>query len=418
MARQGPGSGGIERSSIETRESWLIACVALLVLTLAYGAPLVTVVALKPIAAEFGTTRSAPALAVSLTYIGSGLGGIVMGWIAGRIGLRRVAFGCGLMIAAGLVLASLGGLYQLYASNLLLIGFLGAAGMFSPMMAYVTGWFDRHRGSAVALVSSGQYVAGALWPLLLQTGVDEAGWRWTMRLYAVLVAATVPALVLLFFRRPPEAAAVGTGPSAAGTFTPVAGLPPGVVQAMLAAAIFCCCVTMSIPLAHMVAFCSDLGIGPRPGAAMLSVQLAMGFVAQQIWGWVADRLGGLRTALFASAGMAVAMTGFLLTQDEVGLFGVSAVFGLAFGGLIPGYILAVREIFPASEASWRIPLVLFPGALGMAAGGWMAGVLYDGYGFYAPAFAAGIAFNVLNLVVLGVLAPRHRTPRARMAMGV
>ena len=187
--------------SIETRKSWLIATVALAVLTLAYGAPLVTVVAMKPIAAEFGTTRAAPALAVSLTYIGSGLGGIVMGWIAGRIGLRRVAAGCGLMIAAGLVLASFGGLYQLYASNLLLIGFLGAAGMFSPMMAYVTNWFDRHRGSAVALVSSGQYVAGALWPLLLQTGIDELGWRRTMQLYAVLVAVTIPPLAIWFVQR-------------------------------------------------------------------------------------------------------------------------------------------------------------------------------------------------------------------------
>ena len=395
--------------SIETRQSWIVASAALLVLTLSYGAPLVSVVALKPIAAEFGTQRSAPALAVSLTYIGSGLGGIVMGWVSGRIGLRPVAFCCGLMIALGLVMASLGGLWQLYASNLLLIGFLGAAGMFSPMMAYVTLWFDRHRGSAIALVSSGQYAAGAIWPLLLQSGVDEVGWRRTMQLYAILIAVTVPVLVLLFFRRPPM---VLSGPVSAGVsdFVPVAGFRPNLVQAMLAGAIFCCCVTMSIPLAHMVAFCSDIGIGAKPGAAMLSLQLATGVVAQQLWGWVADRLGGLRTILFASAGMAAAMTGFLLTQDEVGLFSVSAVFGLAFGGLIPGYILAVREIFPASEAAWRIPLVLFPGALGMAAGGWMAGAVYDGWGFYAPAFVVGIGFNLANLIIIGTLVPRHRPP--------
>src|SRR5580658_603465 len=143
MDRQGPSP---RSTSVETPASWVVACVALTVLSLSYGAPLVTVVALKPIAAEFGTTRSAPALAVSLTYIGSGMGGIAMGWIAGRIGLRRVATVCGLMIAIGLVLASYGGLGQLYASNLLLVGLLGGAGMFSPMMAYVSRWFDRHRG--------------------------------------------------------------------------------------------------------------------------------------------------------------------------------------------------------------------------------------------------------------------------------
>jgi MFS family permease len=316
------------------------------------------------------------------------------------------------MIACGLVLASYGGLYQLYASNLLLIGFLGASGMFSPMMAYVTNWFDRRRGSAVALVSSGQYVAGAVWPLLLQAGISDYGWRVTMRLYAVLIVVTIPLLAAWFFRRPPELAARPSSTAAArATFNPVTGLRPNVVQAVLGGAIFCCCVTMAIPLAHMVAFCSDIGIGARPGAAMLSLQLAAGFAAQQLWGWAADRIGGLRTVLFASAGMAVAMTGFLLTQDELGLFSVSAVFGLAFGGLIPGYIVAVREIFPAAEASWRIPMVLFPGALGMAAGGWMAGAVYDGWGFYAPAFAVGIAFNLANLVLIGALVPRHRPPR-------
>jgi MFS family permease len=410
MDHHGPTAG-----SIETRASWVVAGVALTVLTVAYGAPLVTVVALKPIAAEFGTTRSSPALAVSLTYIGSGMGGIVMGWIAGRVGLRRVAFFCGLMIALGLLLASSGDLYQLYASNLLLIGLLGGAGMFSPTLAYVTSWFDRRRGSAIALVSSGQYVAGAVWPLLLQIGVDEFGWRRTMRIYALVIALTIPLLVAVFYRRPPELAAHSSTTTGTLAFTPVKGIPPGLVQAMLAGAIFCCCVTMSIPLAHMVAFCSDIGIGPTPGAAMLSLQLAAGFVAQQLWGWVADRLGGLRTILFASASMALAMTGFLLTQNEIGLFSVSAVFGLAFGGLIPGYVLAIREIFPAAEASWRIPLVMFPGAVGMAAGGWMAGLIYDGFGYYAPAFAAGIVFNLVNLVLLGTLVPRHRPPRSVLA---
>ncbi len=199
MARDVPRPRGIE-----TGQSWLIACVALLVLSIAYGAPLVTVVALQPIAAEFGTQRAAPALAVSLTYIGSGMGGIVMGWVAGRIGMRYVGIVCGLMIALGLFLASRGGLYRLYACNLLLLGLLGGAGMFSPTIAYVTRWFDRRRGSAVALVSSGQYVAGAIWPVLLQIGIDRYGWRRAMMLYGILIAVTVPALTGFFYRRPPE----------------------------------------------------------------------------------------------------------------------------------------------------------------------------------------------------------------------
>lgn len=406
-------ANSLHKRGIETGQSWVVAGVALLVLSIAYGAPLVTVVALQPIAAEFGTQRAAPALAVSFTYIGSGIGGMAMGWLAGRIGIRYVAMGCGLMIALGLVLGSGGGLYQLYACNLVLLGLIGGAGMFSPTIAYVTRWFDRRRGSAVALVSSGQYVAGAAWPILLQVGIDHYGWRRTMMLYGILIAITVPVLAGLFYRRPPEVD-TGSAAFAPARFRPVAGLPPNFVLAILAAAIFCCCVTMSIPLAHMVAFCGDIGVGARSGAAMLSLQLGAGVIAQQIWGWVADRLGGLRTILYASAGMAASMTAFLLTQDEIGLFSISAVFGLAFGGLIPGYILAIREIFPAAEAVWRIPAVLFPGALGMAVGGWLAGAIHDGYGFYAPAFMAGIAFNVMNLLLIGVLVPRHVTPRTAM----
>jgi MFS family permease len=392
--------------SIETTGSWVVACVALAILTLANGAPLATVVALKPIAAEFGTNRSAPALAASFTYLGSGLGGIAMGWIAGRIGVRRVVIVCGLMIALGLTLASLGGLWQLYAANLLMIGFLGTAGMVSPLVTYVSLWFDKRRGSAIALASSGQYVAGALWPVLLQTSIDDIGWRMTMRVFACVVVLTIPLLGAIFLRPPPEAARPAQG-RAVASFTPVEGIAPNVVQGLLAAAIFCCCITMSIPLAHIVAFCGDIGIGAKSGAAMLSVQLAAGFVAQQLWGWVGDRLGGLRTVLWASASMAVAMSGFLLTQNEAALFSISALFGLAFGGLIPGYILAVREVFPAAEASWRIPLVMFPGALGMAGGGWLAGLIYDRFGFYTPAFVVAVGFNILNLCVVGLMVPRH-----------
>jgi MFS family permease len=272
-----------QSDSVETPTSWIVAGVALTVLTVSYGAPLITVVALKPIAAEFGTPRSAPALAVSLTYIGSGIGGIAMGWLAGRVGLRRVAMSCGMMIAAGLVLASFGGLYQLYASNLLFIGLLGASGMFSPMMAYMTRWFDRHRGSAIALVSSGQYVAGAVWPLPFQAGVDAFGWRLTMRVFAIVVAVTIVPLAAWFFFPPPAPGVAGSIAAGCRTDAPLRRLHPNLTMALLAAAIFCCCVTMSMPLAHIVAYCGDIGLGAKPGAAMLSLQLAAGVVAQQLW---------------------------------------------------------------------------------------------------------------------------------------
>ena len=229
------------------------------------------------------------------------------------------------------------------------------------------------RGTAIALISAGQYVAGALWPAVFQLGIDTIGWRHTMLAYAVFVVVVILPLAAIFLRAP-----AGRRPRLAactpdrGPASRCSGLPPNLVLAALAFATFCCCVTMSMPMAHMVAFCSDIGIAPTQGAAMLSVLLGSAFFARQFWGWLADRVGGLRTILWASAAQAAAMAGFLVTQDEIGLFTISAVFGFGFGGLIPGYVLAVRELFPASEASWRIPTMLFPGSLGHG-GGRLAG---------------------------------------------
>jgi MFS family permease len=406
----------IPAHSVESRESWLVATIALVVLTMSYGAPMVTVVALKPIAEDFATARSAPALAISLTYLGAGLGGIAMGWLAERIGVRLVVMGCGAMIALGLVLASFGGLYTLYVSNLLLIGLLGAAGMFAPLMTYVTRWFDRRRGSAVALISSGQYVAGAVWPSVFQFGIDGAGWRTTMLAFGIAVLVIIVPLAALFLRPPPEAPAV-TADLATAHARSALGLPSGLVMTMLGAAVFLCCVTMSMPQAHLVAMCSDLGIGAAQGAVMLSVLLGSAFVSRQFWGWLSDRVGGLPTILYASAGQAIAMAGFLVTQDEVGLFTVAAVFGLGFGGLIPGYVLAIRDLFPAGEAGWRIPMVLFPGSIGMAAGGWIAGAMYDVFGTYGPGFAVGVLANLLNLLLIATLVLRHRARRLVSAYG-
>jgi MFS family permease len=289
--------------------------------------------------------------------------------------------------------------------------------MFAPLMTYVSRWFDRRRGTAIALISAGQYVAGALWPALFQLGIDTIGWRHTMLAYGVLTVVVILPLAALYLRPPPDAAAFGAAAAGPRAGEKVLGLPPNLVLAGLAFAVFCCCVTMSMPMAHMVAFCSDVGIGPTQGAAMLSVLLGSAFFARQFWGWLADRLGGLHTILWASAAQAAAMAGFLVTQNEFGLFTISAIFGFGFGGLIPGYVLAVRELFPASEAGWRIPTMLFPGSLGMATGGWLAGVMYDRFAFYAPAFAVGVLFNLLNLAMISALVMRQRPLRLRPALG-
>jgi MFS family permease len=398
----------IRLQSVETRSSWIVATVVLMILALSFGAPWITVVALKPIAAETEGLRSVPALATSLAWIGFGLGGIVMGHVAERVGVRwTVIFGA-LMIAAGLALSTGGRTWQLYVGQGLFMGFLGIGGMNAPFYVYVSRWFDRRRGSALALISSGSYFAGAIWPPVFERAVAYAGWRQTMFWYAVIEIATVVPLAAIFLRRPPELplpAGVFAGGSAHNS---VMGWPPNLVFALLAAAVVFCCTPMAMPQMHLPALCSDLGILASHGAAMLSVLLGTAFVSRQFWGWVSDRIGGLNTVLTGSALQIVAMAAFMLTQDEVGLFTVAAAFGLGFAGIIPAYILAIRELFPASEAYWRIPVFLLFSGSGMALGGWLAGALYDQFGTYAPAFAAGVGANAVNLVIIGLLVLRQR----------
>jgi MFS family permease len=179
-----------------------------------------------------------------------------------------------------------------------------------------------------------------------------------------------------------------------------AGLPPNVMFALLGLASFLCCIPMALPSAHLIAFCGDLGMAPSRGAAMLSLLLVCAFISRQFWGWLSDRIGGLYTLLICSTAQAFAVTGFLLTQDEAGLFLVAAAFGLGFSGLIPAYLMTARQLFPASEAAWRMPTLLLTGTGGMAAGGWLGGVIYDQFGSYSPAFATGLAANLLNLLIL------------------
>jgi MFS family permease len=393
--------------SVETRKSWTVATVALIVMAVAFGAPWITVVGLKAIAAEVNGERSIPALAGALVWLGSGVGGILMGRIAERVGVRWTVIGGSLMIAVGLALSTLGPSLPLYIGHGLFIGMLGLGGINAPFYIYVSRWFDRRRGSALALISSGSFLAGAIWPSIFERAIAYAGWRHAMLYYAAVELIVIVPAAIIVLEAPPESPLRFTASSAARSRDRVLGWPPNLVFVLQACAIFTCCVPMSMPQAHLVAYCSDLGISPVHGAAMLSVLLAMAFISRQVWGAMSDRLGGLYTMLAGSACQTVGLAAFLLTQNELGLFAVSAAFGFGFSGLVPANILASRELFPVGEAYWRIPTLLLCSGTGMATGGWIGGVLYDHFGYYAPAFATGVAVSMINFMIISTLAFRR-----------
>ena len=394
--------------SVETRSSWTIATVSLLMLATSFGALWIVAVGLKAIASDLGGARSAPSLASSLAWLGSSVGGLFMGPLAERYGVRATVIFGGVCVCIGLLISTGGEAWHLYVGHGLFVGLLGNSGLNAPLYVYVSRWFDRRRGSALALLSSGLYLAGTIWPPIFERAIANFGWQQTMIAYGLFVALLIVPLAVWFLRPSPEVPTSAGTPGAAGETPRVFGWPPNVVFGMIAGASFLCCVTMSMPQNHLVALCTDLGYSAQSGAAMLSLLLGLGVLGRQIWGAVSDKIGALSTLLISSLLQGLAMTGFVFTQSEAGLYGVAAAFGAGFSALIPAYVLAVREYFPSREASWRVPVVLLLSGSGMAVGTWLAGALYDSFGFYAPAFAAGVAFNVANFVVIGTLVLRRR----------
>ncbi len=385
-------------------------------LATSFGALWIVAVGLKAIAADFGGARSEPALASSLAWFGSSLGGLMMGPLAERYGIRTTVIFGAVSVCIGLLISTLGQPWQLFLGHGLFIGLLGNAGLNAPLYVYVSRWFDRRRGSALALLSSGLYLAGTLWPPIFERAIAHFGWQTTMLVYGVFVAVLVVPLALIFLKNAPETPSAAGAAGAPGETPRVLGWPPNVVFALLVLASFLCCVTMSMPQNHLVALCTDLGYSAQSGAAMLSLLLGLGVLGRQIWGAIADRIGALSTLLLSSSLQGLAMTGFVVTQDEAGLFAVSAAFGIGFSALIPAYVLAVREYFPAREASWRVPVVLLLSGSGMATGTWLAGALYDAFGYYAPAFAAGVLSNLLNFILIATLVLRKRIASSEWRM--
>ena len=316
--------------------------------------------------------------------------------------------------AAGFIVAGMAGSLLGFAiAHGLLLGALGSSATFAPLVADTSLWFVRRRGIAVAICASGNYLAGALWPPIVQHFVQAAGWRQTYIGLGLFCVLTMPLLALLLRPRPPAAVATPVRDGATLARAPVPptrpfGLSLGQAQALLCVAGVACCVAMAMPQVHIVAYCGDLGYGAARGAEMLSLMLACGIVSRLVSGWICDHVGGLRTLLLGSVLQGVALLLFIPFDGLVSLYVVSALFGLFQGGIVPSYAIIVREHFPPAEAGARVGTVLMATLFGMALGGWMSGKVFDLTGSYDAAFLNGIAWNLLNLTIALVLLARTR----------
>src|SRR5512147_753816 len=406
-------------SVVDSRIAWWRLVATLIMSTLGGVGMWSVIVALPAVQAEFGVDRGTASLPYTLTMIGFGFGGIVMGKLTDRFGVALPLAGATVALALGYVAAAYAPSLWLYAiAQGLLIGFLGSSASFAPLLADISHWFKKRRGIAVAICACGNYLAGTVWPPIVQHLIETEGWRHTHLLIGVVCLLTMLPLTLVLRRPPPHA---GHAHADAQALRPPRdlGISPRALQTLLVIAGLACCVAMSMPQVHIVAYCGDLGYGPAAGAQMLSLMLGFGIVSRLLSGWIADHIGGLRTLLLGSALQGVALAMYLFFDGLTSLFIVSALFGLFQGGIVPSYAIVVREFFAPQQAGARVGLVLMATLFGMALGGWMSGAVYDLTGSYRAAFLNGTLWNLLNLMIVVWLmrrpGARFSAPRARAA---
>lgn len=411
---QHPIPSGSKVSVIDGREAWLRLAVSVVLGTIGAVGMWAVVVVLPAVQAEFGVDRADASLPYTATMIGFAAGNVLVGRAVDRVGYWMPALLSSLTLAAGMILASFAGsILQFTLAQGILVGF-GTAAIFGPLVADISHWFNRRRGVAVAAAACGNYLAGALWPVVMPLLIAAEGWRFTYLVIGIFCLVTMIPLVLMM-RQPAPREAFVTSPSSTSRRVQPIALSPATLQGLLIIAGFGCCMAMAMPQVHIVAYCMDLGYGVARGAEMLSLMLAGGVVSRLVSGFVADRIGGIKTLLIGSALQCLSLLFYIPFDGLASLYIVSLVFGLSQGGIVPCYAIIVREYMPAAEAGQRVGLVIMATIIGMAVGGWSSGWIYDLTGSYAAAFLNGIAWNVVNLAVMVLVLWRVGRPRPATA---
>jgi len=381
--------------------AWLRLVLALGISTIAGVGMWAVVVVLPDIQSEFGVARGAASLPYTVMMLGFAFGTIVLGQMSDRTGIVVPIIIAGVSLGAGFGLAALAPSLLMVSLLHFLVG-MGSGAGFAPMMADISHWFVKRRGVAVVIIASGNYLAGSIWPLFMNQLMPSQGWRGTYLAIAAICVVTILPLAFLMRRRP-EKTALDAATEAAAAAQADLGLSPRALQMLLVVAGFSCCVAMSMPQVHIVAYCGDLGYGVARGAEMLSLMLFLGIASRIGSGFLADRIGGAATLLIGSIMQGVALVLYLFFNGLASLYIISGIFGLFQGGIVPMYAVICREFLPAREAGSRIGLVMASTIIGMAFGGYVSGLIYDATNSYRLAFLNGVIWNGLNLLVVAWL---------------
>jgi MFS family permease len=408
---------GPDRYAPDSAYAYSRLALSLLIATIVGAGMWAVIIVLPKVQVEFGVDRAAASLPYTAVMLGFAFGTIVLGRMADRTGIVAPILIAGVCLGLGFVLAGLAPNLTIFsAAHGLLIG-VGAGTGFAPMMADISHWFVKRRGMAVVIVASGNYLAGTLWPLLMNLTMPLVGWRSTYIGMGIFIAATVIPLAF-FLRRRPSAQVIAQAEAATKIARADVGISSRLLLTLLIVAGFSCCTAMSMPQVHIVAYCGDLGYGVARGAEMLSLMLFLGIVSRIGSGFIADAIGGTATLLIGSFMQGLALLLYLYFDGLTSLFVVSGIFGLFQGGLVPMYAVICRELLPPREAGAKIGLVVSATIIGMAFGGYFSGVIFDWTSSYRMAFLNGVIWNAINLAVVGWLFWRRRrlTLKAQLAV--
>ena len=392
--------------------AWLMVGTCTVMVAMGFGAIVNMAVFLTPLATEFGWSRGELSVAYSLVTIGTGVGGILMGYFADRIPIRIVAL-CGALVPALMLLglSHLQSTRELYVYHALM-GLLGIGAIMAPLNTVASLWMPRNPGLAIGVVSAGGAFGQGVVPFVARHLVLIEGWRGAYFVMALVHLAIM--LPLAFAIRNAPSAATAAAPSKPGN---AYAMPRRALIGWLCVAVLFCCVCMGTPIVHVASLGADRGLMQGEAAGLLTVMMLCGMAGRIAFGKVADRLGSLQAYIAASAGQTALAFLFPAVAGRPGLYLLSGLFGFVFSGVMTSFILCAREYAGGERTALTIGIVMFFGWLGMAAGGWQGGLFYDLCGSYGTSFGNASLGGLANLLVLALLY-RATLWRAREQRGV
>ena len=368
-----------------------------------------------PLHAEFGWQRGAVSFINTAGLVGVALGGIVMGRMADRTSARRAGLIGAVSLGLSLLAAARADALWQFFGLFFVAGFLGAGGLFTPLVANVGNWFTRNVGLALGIASAGQALGQGGVPFAAALLVSGIGWRDAFTVMGTVTLAVLVPLALLIRPppKPPAAAMAGTAPDADQAPVPIA---PGAVVLWLSAAVVFCCITMSVPLMHLVPLAQDRGIALNEAASIMFVMLLAGVVGRVAFGRLADMIGPVRTYLVASAWQTVLVFAFLQLEELNAFYMFALIYGFGYSGVMTSILVCVQMLTPVSRRAFALGIVVMFGWLGHGIGGYQGGYFFDLTGSYTLSYANAAFAGIINLMLIGALYITLNRRRAALAV--